>query len=276
MGESGEHTVIKEYNLTYLRPRDGNSTKSCQGGITFARSQTLATSRDKSFVLPRGMYVLPFELPLSQDMPETVTGVGHKYHAYEVQSIIFHRHSHLDTMSAHPIRLYRLPRVVHTISVHTDGRQSLKSVDGLINESLWYRVSMHSAQILFGTSFPVRFEFHSLQKHLYPGKIILRILETHLLKITSTASDSITYNSVLSAIARKEHAILCETHENLRYTNAQSPDLLDSEWETTAHVHLPQFFYACTQDLHTELIRCIISCSLKSSLRPSVLKEKEM
>ncbi|PYI32463.1 hypothetical protein BP00DRAFT_414652 [Aspergillus indologenus CBS 114.80] len=151
-----------------LRPRDGNFTKSCQGGITFARSQTLATSRGKSFVLPRGMYVLPFELPLSQDMPETVTGVGHKYHAYEVQSIIFHRNSHLDTMCAHPIRPYRLPRI--------------------------------------------------LQGYLLD----------QVIAITPKASDSITYNSILSAIAQKEHAIVCQTHENLRYTNAQSPDLLDS------------------------------------------------
>ncbi|RAH66403.1 uncharacterized protein BO66DRAFT_331751, partial [Aspergillus aculeatinus CBS 121060] len=232
-------------------PRDEHSAKSYQGGITFERSQTLAKSRDNSFLMPRGMYVLPFELPLSREMPETVTGVGHKYHLYEVQGIIVHRNSHLDVVSAHPIRLHYLPHILQSDMLD----QVVPSVDGLIDESMWYRISIFSTEVPFGATFPVRVEFHALQKDFSPGKITLQVLETHLLKVTPTASDSITYNSVLSTITRKEHAVVRETYENLKYTTAQSSDLLDCEWAATALVHLPQNFQACTQDLQTEVIQ---------------------
>ncbi|PYH76162.1 hypothetical protein BO82DRAFT_426920 [Aspergillus uvarum CBS 121591] len=200
------------------------------GGITFERSQTLATSRDKSFLMPRGM---SFELPLSREMPETVTGVGHKYHSYEVQSIMVHRNSHLDVVSAHPIRLHRLPR-----SIQGD---LLDQVSAPPNP--------------FRSELSVRVEFHALRTDFSPGKITLQVLETHLLKITPMASESITHNSVLSTITRKGHAIVRETYENSKNTTTQSFDLLDSEWTTTALVHLPQSFQACTQNLQSEVIQ---------------------
>ncbi|GLA35093.1 hypothetical protein AnigIFM63309_009984 [Aspergillus niger] len=72
-------------------PRPEIIAGPCQGGTTVERSQTLASSRDNSFPLPSGRYEFPFELPLAREMMDTVTGVGHEYHSYEVRGVISSR-----------------------------------------------------------------------------------------------------------------------------------------------------------------------------------------
>ncbi|KAL3264649.1 hypothetical protein ABHI18_000567 [Aspergillus niger] len=241
-------------------PRPEIIAGPCQGGTTVERSQTLASSRDNSFRLPRGRYEFPFELPLAREMMDTITGVGHEYHSYEVRGVV-HRHFYSDIESSSPLRIHRTPNVFYANLLD----QVIPSVEEHLNErlNLRYRISIPT-HIPFGASFPLRFEYSSLsdqpqkgqlQSDIHPRSITIHITETHALKVTPTASDAINYNNPLPLIFRKEHVILHQSYTFQPPARALLPESLDFDYSSTIPVHLPRDFHACTQDVQSELIK---------------------
>lgn len=75
--------------------------------ITFERRQSLAASKTlNSFTLPAGNYEFPFKIHLGSTAAETITGVNHEYHSYQVQGVIERRFSK-DFVVSQPIRVYK-------------------------------------------------------------------------------------------------------------------------------------------------------------------------
>ncbi|GKZ80296.1 hypothetical protein AnigIFM56816_004513 [Aspergillus niger] len=255
-------------------PRPEIIAGPCQGGTTVERSQTLASSRDNSFRLPSGRYEFPFELPLAREMMDTVTGVGHEYHSYEVRGVV-HRHFYSDIESSSPLRIHRTPNVFYanlldqvvpvSVSPTTPFRLPPRIIEEHLNErlNLRYRISI-PMHIPFGASFPLRVEYSSLsdqpqkgqlRSDIHPRSITIHITETHALKVTPTASDAINYNNPLPLIFRKEHVILHQNYTVQPPARALLPESLDFDYSSTIPVHLPRDFHACTQDVQSELIK---------------------
>ncbi|OJJ77256.1 hypothetical protein ASPBRDRAFT_190581 [Aspergillus brasiliensis CBS 101740] len=241
-------------------PRPEINAGPCQGGTTVERRQILASSRDNSFRLPRGRYEFPFELPIVREMMDTITGVGHTYHSYEVRGVI-HRHFYSDIESTTPLRIHRTPNVFYANLLD----QVMPSYEEHPNEelNLRYRISIPT-HIPFGASFPLRFEYSSLSNlpqkgqlpsDIHPRSITIHITETHALKVTPTASDAINYNNYLPSTFRKEHVILHQSYAVQRPARALLPESLDFDYSATIPVHLPRDFQACTQDVQSELIK---------------------
>lgn len=111
-----------------------------------------------------------------------------------------------------------------------------------------------SAKIPFGAAFSLIFTFTSAQKEFNPGHITIQVIETHLLKVTPTASEAIKYGNSLPITIRKDCTILQQTYTEQKYTNSEA-DLLGLESSTTILIHLPPDLQACIQDVHSELIK---------------------
>ncbi|GJP89957.1 hypothetical protein AlacWU_02856 [Aspergillus niger] len=193
-------------------------------------------------------------------MMDTVTGVGHEYHSYEVRGVV-HRHFYSDIESSSPLRIHRTPNVFYANLLD----QVVPSVEEHLNErlNLRYRISI-PMHIPFGASFPLRVEYSSLsdqpqkgqsRSDIHPRSITIHITETHALKVTPTASDAINYNNPLPLIFRKEHVILHQSYTVQPPARALLPESLDFDYSSTIPVHLPRDFHACTQDVQSELIK---------------------
>ncbi|KAL4748648.1 hypothetical protein BDW72DRAFT_205451 [Aspergillus terricola var. indicus] len=170
--------------------------------------------------LPKGNYVFPFELPLSREIIDTITGGS------------VHRHFYSDIVASHPVRTHRIPNVLHGNLLD----QIVASVEEHTNERLRlrYRTSV-TFQILFEASFRPRFDYSSLPMHLFG--------------ITPTASDAIKFNSHLPTVLRKEHVIFHHSYEGQKYARASTSELQNLSYTATIPVQLPQGFRACTQDV---------------------------
>ena len=79
--------------------------------VTHEKEQVLASSETRSsFQVPAGYYEFLFDVPLSSNIMETVTGSEHNYHTYQVDAIIERRYWK-DIVVSQPLSIYKLPEV---------------------------------------------------------------------------------------------------------------------------------------------------------------------
>ena len=99
-------------------PRDEFLIQSGRQYTTSISEQPIGSSKKLNpFQLPPGDYEFPFNIPLSGRMLETITGLQHSYHTYQVQAII-ERRFRGNTIISQDLRIYQTPDlyVSHQIS----------------------------------------------------------------------------------------------------------------------------------------------------------------
>ncbi|KAF7594610.1 hypothetical protein BBP40_008877 [Aspergillus hancockii] len=196
-----------------------------------------------SFHLPAGDYEFPFEIPLSGNMIETISGPNHDYHSYQVHGVV-QRRLNKNIIVSQPLRLYK------PFTMEQSDAWMSSSIEGQCDNVVEYCISIPDVNIPFGSSFPVKFRLAPLSKDVKLGAITTKVIERHELRIRASASYSAQFN-VHFLSSKRDHTVFSERYEPDEYVSSE-PDI---EWCTSSMVRLPQDLASCTQQINSDTMK---------------------